>query len=96
MSEWVELRLILEVYDREKGYEGGGRLQDPWWRQMAAINKLSATLKEISAAAREKRWESGRRGGGGGDRDADVSEDGAGSDGSRDAGTETSDAHVGE
>ena len=32
VAEWVELRPILEVCDREVGYEGGGSLQDPWLR----------------------------------------------------------------
>ena len=35
MAEWVELRQILEVCDRETGYEGGGRRQEPWWRKTA-------------------------------------------------------------
>ena len=87
MAEWVALRPILEVYDKDTGYEGDGRCQEPWWRQMAAIKQLSATLKCILAAEMEQRWKSGRRGGGGGNRDADDSDDGAGSDGSRDAGT---------
>ena len=71
MAEWVALRPILEVYDREKCYEGGGRRRYPWWRQTAARKQLSATLKEISAAARERRWKSGRRGRGRGDRDTE-------------------------
>ena len=79
----------------ETGYEGGGMRRKLWWRKTATINKLSATLKYISAGARERRWKSGRRGGGGGDRDAEESEDGAGSDDSRDAGAETGDAQVG-
>ena len=41
---------------------------------MAAINHLSATLKYILATARERRWKSGRRGRGGGDRDVAESE----------------------
>ena len=45
MAELVELRPILEVCDRETGYEGVGRLLDPWWRQTAARNYLGATLK---------------------------------------------------
>ena len=47
-------------------------------------------VKRNSAAARE-RWKSGRHGasGGGDDRDIEESEDGAGNDGSRYAGTET-------
>ena len=47
-------------------------------------------------AARDRRYKSGRRGGGGGERDAEESEDGSGRDVSRDAGTETDDAQVGE
>ena len=47
MAEWVALRPILEVCDRETGYEGGGRLREPWWRQMAVRKQLSATLKKI-------------------------------------------------
>ena len=35
--EWVALRPILDVCDRETGYEGGGSRQVPWWRQMASI-----------------------------------------------------------
>ena len=71
VSEWVALCTILEVCDRETGYEVGGRLQVPWWRQTAAIKQLSATLKDILAEARERRWKYVRCGGGrGGDRDA--------------------------
>ena len=52
---------------------------------------MSATLKDISAVAREWRWKSGRRVKGGGDRDAEDSEDGSGSHG-----TDTGYAQVGE
>ena len=52
--EWAALRHILEVCDRETGYEGGGRRQDPWWRQTAARNQLSVTLKEIAVTARDR------------------------------------------
>ena len=86
--------LLRDINIVETGYEGGGRRREPWRRQTAARNQLSATLKEISAVARERRWKSGRRGGGGGDKDAEESEDWAGRDGSRDAGTETGDAQV--
>ena len=92
VAEWVALLPILEVCGRETGYEGGRRRQDPWWRKKAARKQLSATLKDILAAARERRWKSGRRGGGGGDRDTEESEDGAGSDGYWDSGTDTCDA----
>ena len=70
MAEWVGLCLILEVCDRDMGYTGGGRRREPWWRQTAARKQLSATLKDISAAARERRCKSGRCGkSGGGYRD---------------------------
>ena len=45
VAEWVALRTTLEVCDKEKGYEGGGRLWERWWRQTAAQKQLSATLK---------------------------------------------------
>ena len=61
-----------------------------------ARNQLGATLKDILLAAREQCWKSNRRGGGGGDREAEEPEDGSGSNGSWDSGTETGDAHVGE
>ena len=32
VAEWVALRPILEVYDRDKCYKGGGRRRYPWWR----------------------------------------------------------------
>ena len=83
--------------DRETGYEGGGRRWELWWIQTADRKQLSATLKEILAATRERRWKSGRRGrGGGGERESEESEEGTGRDGSRDDGTETGDAKVGE
>ena len=69
----------------------------PWWMKTVAINRLSPTLKDISASARERRWKSGRRGGGrGGDRDTEESEDEAGSDGSWGARMDIGDAQVGE
>ena len=95
MAEWVKLRPILEVCDRETGYEGGGRRREPWRRQTSARNQLGAMLKEILAAARERRIKYGRRGkSGGGDRDKEESENGAGRDGYRYAGTETGDTQL--
>ena len=32
VAEWVTLRKILEVYEKEAGYKGWGRLRDPLWR----------------------------------------------------------------
>ena len=72
-----------------------GRRREPWWQKTAARNQLIATSKDISAAERERRWKSGRRGGDGGDRYAAESEEGVGRYGSRDDGTETCDAQVG-
>ena len=55
---------------------------------------LSATLEEILAVARARRWESGRRGEGGGYRE--VAESDAGNYGPWYTGTDTGDARVGE
>ena len=86
---------ILEVYDKETGYKGGRRLREPCWRQTTTRKQPSDTLKDILAAARDRRWKSGRRGGGEGNRNTSESEDGAGRNGSWDAGTETGDTKVG-
>ena len=95
VAKWVALRPILEVCNRETGYEGRGRRRETWWWKTAARNQLSATLKYILVAERERCWKSSRRGGGGGDRDAEDLEDGAGSNGSQDAGTDKGDDQVG-
>ena len=52
VAEWVKLRPILEVCDRDTGYKGGERRRELWWRQPEARKQLGATLKEVSAAAR--------------------------------------------
>ena len=62
---------------------------------MAVRKQLSDTLKEISAAAKERRWKSVKRDGGGGDMDVEESVYGAGSNGYQGAGTETVDVQVG-
>ena len=94
MAEWVALRPILEIYDRDTGYEGGGRRREPCWRKTASQKQLNVALEDILALPRARRCESGRRGEGGGGRE--VAESDAGSDGPRYAGTETGDARVGE
>ena len=33
VAEWLALRPILEVCDRDTGYKGGGRRQEPWWQK---------------------------------------------------------------
>ena len=35
VAEWVALRPILEVCEKETGYEGGGSLHWQCWRQKA-------------------------------------------------------------
>ena len=57
---------------------------------------MIATLEDVLASARERCRKSGRHGRGGGDRDAEESEDREVSDGYQDAGTDTGDAQVGE
>ena len=54
MAEWVDLWPIFEVCENDTGYEGGGRLQEPWWRQATAEKNLRAMLEEISASERDR------------------------------------------
>ena len=91
----MALRPILEVCDKDTGYEGGGRRRGTWWRQTVARKQLSATLKYISPAAREWRWKSGRRGRGEGYRKVAELESDAGSDGPWNDGMESCDSQVG-
>ena len=56
VAGWVALRPILEICDRGTGYDGGGRIQEPWWRQTVAWKHLSAALEDISEAARAQHW----------------------------------------
>ena len=76
--EWVALRPIFEVCEKETGYKGGGRVHEQWWRQTTAERHLKTTLKEILVAAwdRQKR-EYGRSGEGkGGEEESDSGGDG--------------------
>ena len=60
----MAIRPIFDIYVRDTGYEGGGRLRVPWWRQKAAEDHLRVTLEAISEAGRVRRQqESGRPGG---------------------------------
>ena len=52
--EWVALRPIFELCTKGERYEGGGRLREPWWRQLAAEKNLRDTLEDILVAAREQ------------------------------------------
>ena len=55
VAEWLALRTIFDVYARETGYEGGGNIQVPWWRQAESEKQLRVTLEDIPEAARERR-----------------------------------------
>ena len=87
---------MLKDCDKDKGYEGGGRRREQWWRQTAYQKQLSETLKEISATARAQRWKYGRRGEGGEGKEVVELESKTGSDGPWYSGTETGDSQVGE
>ena len=69
VAYWVDLRPIFEDFVKETVYEVWGKLRKPWWQKVAEEQQLESTLKNISAAAGERRQrESDRRGGGeGGD-----------------------------
>ena len=63
VSEWSNLWPIFEVYAKDTGYEGDGKLRESWWRQVDEEKQLEATLKNIPAAAGERRRrESDKRG----------------------------------
>ena len=62
MTDWVELRLILEVCEKYTVCEGGGRLSETCWHKMSAWKQLRAVLEEISSVARARQREFGRRG----------------------------------
>ena len=47
LAEWVALRKILEICDKETGYEGGGGRREPWWRQMEDRKQLGEMLNYI-------------------------------------------------
>ena len=47
MAEWVALRTILEICNRETGYNRRGRRRETWWRKMAAHKQLLASLEDI-------------------------------------------------
>ena len=71
----MALQPIFDICKMETGYEGGGRLREPWWRQTAAEKQLRATLEDILVAAMERRrQEPSRRGGGEGVEEESDSE----------------------
>ena len=70
--EWVALPPIFKVCARDTGYEGWGKLQEPWWRKAAEEKQPRVTLEQISAVARERRQQAYRRHGGGEGREEKV------------------------
>ena len=59
--KWVSARPVFDVCARDTGYEGGGRLRAPWWRQKVEEDQLRVTVEAILEAARvRRRQESGR------------------------------------
>ena len=64
MAEWVSTRPIFDVCTRETGFEGGGRIRVPWWRQNSAEGQLRFMVESILSASRVRRQqEPGRRDG---------------------------------
>ena len=84
----------LEVCAKGTGYKGGGRHRKSRRQQTSTNKKLSARLKEILLAARERLWKCGRRGRGGVDREVTESEADERRDWSWDARMERGGAHT--
>ena len=55
MAQWVVIRPLFEVCEREKGYERGGRRRKEWWRKKATEKQLRATLVDSREAKRRRR-----------------------------------------
>ena len=45
VAQWVMLRPIFEVCERETGYEGGGRRREAWWTQEEEETHSRETLE---------------------------------------------------
>ena len=55
MAEWLALRPILDICARETGYERGGKLRVPRWKQAAEDKQLKVMVEEILVAAKVRR-----------------------------------------
>ena len=42
VAQWMEMCPIFDVCENETGYEGEGKLREPWWRQEAEEKQLGA------------------------------------------------------
>ena len=49
------MRPIFDVCTGDKGYEGGGRSREAWWRQDVVEKKLLETLVGISPQEKRRR-----------------------------------------
>ena len=58
VAEWVTLRPILHICNRDMGYEGRGRRRELSRQQTVALKQVNVALENISKAARERRWKS--------------------------------------
>ena len=91
VAQWVELRPLFDVCEKGKGYNGGGLRRKAWWRQEATEKNFGPTWQNCGklkgGLVSVGRWALSRTGTGR-EREDEV--------GSRNAGTETRDAQVGE
>ena len=55
MAQWVVLRPLFEVCERETGFKGGGRRREAWWRQEATEKQLWDTLADSQSAKGRRR-----------------------------------------
>ena len=55
VAEWVATRPILDVCVQDTGFEGGGILRVPWWRQKAAEDHMRVLVEAISEVERVRR-----------------------------------------
>ena len=67
--EWVALPPIFKVCARDTGYEGWGKLQEPWWRQATAEKTAEGSVrryfgggKELAATGIQQAWRRRGRG----------------------------------
>ena len=55
-EKWLALRLIFEVYAREPGFKGGGRMSNTCWQKYVLNELISFTLVEALWVRLRQRW----------------------------------------
>ena len=55
VAQLVALRPLFELFERDKGYKGGGRRREAWWRQEVTEKQLWSTLAGILREAKRRR-----------------------------------------